>query len=243
MADWQRILSKNTGGCSRKSMRYEDFDEEEVWSYEKKEDSSSTPRKPRESSRSSSAWRLPSAPRMIQRVSNSASHEAKVAQQSSTPMNIPDWSKLYGKHANMESSRNGSYVDNRDGIAYNDGDYGRCEEDEDDDIVPPHEWLARKLSRSQISSFSVCEGMGRTLKGKDLSKVRNSVLTKTGFLEHVMNLELENGLKTSWSCLFAVVFQEEERKKKKKRKLAASEILSACGIGFVCVLYIVGVHL
>ena len=184
MADWHGIMGKNSGGCSRRSMRDEDFDEEEVWSYEKKEDSSPTPRKHRESSSSSSAWRLPSAPRMIRRVSNSsASHETKVAQQSSAPVNIPDWSKIYGKHANMESSRNGSWVDNEDGMVYDDGDYGGCGEDEDEDMVPPHEWLARKLARSQISSFSVCEGMGRTLKGRDLSKVRNAVLTKTGFLE------------------------------------------------------------
>ena len=150
---------------------------------DKNEDSSPTARKTRESSSSSSAWRLPSAPRMIRRYSNSASLETKVAQQSSVPVNIPDWSKIYGKHANMESSRNGSCVDNGDGMVYNDGDYGGCGQDEDDDMVPPHEWLARKLARSQISSFSVCEGMGRTLKGRDLSKVRNAVLTKTGFLE------------------------------------------------------------
>ncbi|XP_021294838.1 uncharacterized protein LOC110424569 isoform X1 [Herrania umbratica] len=166
MADWHSIMSNNTGGCSRRSMRDEDFDEEEVWSCVKeKEDSSSTPRKPRESSSSSSAWRLPSAPRMIRRVGNSASHENKVAQQSSAPVNIPDWSEIYGKHANMESSRNGSWVDNGGGMVYGDGDYGGCGEDyEDDDLVPPHEWLARKLARSQISSSSVCEGMGRTLK-------------------------------------------------------------------------------
>ncbi|XVE87776.1 hypothetical protein DITRI_Ditri19aG0015200 [Diplodiscus trichospermus] len=179
MADWHGIMSKNTGGCSRRLIRDEDFDtEDQVLSYEKeKEDSSPTPRKARESSSSSSsAWRLPSATRMMRRVSNSASHETKVAQQSSAPMSIPDWSKIYGKHAYMEySSRNRSWVDN--------GDYGGCGEDEDDDMVPPHEWLARKVARSQNSSFSVCEGMGRTLKGRDLSKVRNAVLTKTGFLE------------------------------------------------------------
>ncbi|XVF27877.1 hypothetical protein REPUB_Repub14bG0147200 [Reevesia pubescens] len=188
MAHWHGMMRKNTGGSSRRSMRDEEFDDEEAWSYEKdqKEDSSPTPRKPRDysssssSSSSSSAWRLPSAPRMIPRVSNSsASHETKVAhQQSSAPVNIPDWSKIYGKH-------DGSWVDNGDGMIYNDvGDYDDCgEDDEDYEMVPPHEWLARKLARSQISSFSVCEGMGRTLKGRDLSKLRNAVLTKTGFLE------------------------------------------------------------
>lgn len=185
MADWHAVMSKNTGGCSRRSIAEEEFDEEEVWSYEKeKEDSSPTPRKARESSNSSSAWRLPSAPRMIRRVSHSASHETVVVQQSSAPLNIPDWSKIYGKHGNMEAARSGSRVDNGDGMVYDDGEcYSRCGEDEDDEMVPPHEWLARKLARSQISSFSVYEGLGRTLKGRDLSRVRNAVLTKTGFLE------------------------------------------------------------
>ncbi|KAK8683947.1 hypothetical protein V6N13_039989 [Hibiscus sabdariffa] len=156
-----------------------DFNEEEMWCYEGgKEDSSPTPRKPREYSSSSSAWRLPSAPRRIPRAGNSSSssakHETKNAQQSSAPLNIPDWSKIYG-HGNMDSSsRKGAWVDN--------GDDGMVDDD-DDDMVPPHEWLAKKLARSQISSFSVCEGIGRTLKGRDLSKVRNAVLTKTGFIE------------------------------------------------------------
>ncbi|XVE51108.1 hypothetical protein DITRI_Ditri02bG0012500 [Diplodiscus trichospermus] len=187
MADWHGIMGKNNGGRSKRSMRDKDFYEDEVWCYEKeKEDSSPTQGKPRESSGSSSAWRLPSAARMIPRVSNSsaASHETNVLQQSSAPVNIPDWSRIYGKHANIESSRNGSWVDYGDGMVHDNGDYGGCgEEDEDEDMVPPHEWLARKLARSQVSSFSVCEGLGRTLKGRDLSKVRNAVLTKTGFLE------------------------------------------------------------
>ncbi|MBA0683810.1 hypothetical protein Goari_025439, partial [Gossypium aridum] len=125
------------------------------------------------SSSSSSAWRLPSAPRTIRRGSNSSSaarHETEVTRQSSAPLNIPDWSKIYGKHANMEPSRNESWVntgdddgdDDDDGMVYEDGD-----------MVPPHEWLARKLARTRVSSFSVCEGMGRTLKGRDLSKVQS----------------------------------------------------------------------
>lgn len=52
-------------------------------------------------------------------------------------------------------------------------------EEECEMTIPPHEWIARKTG----SSFSVCEGAGRTLKGRDLSRVRNAVLTKTGFLE------------------------------------------------------------
>ncbi|XP_039140065.1 uncharacterized protein LOC120277334 [Dioscorea cayenensis subsp. rotundata] len=91
--------------------------------------------------------------------SSSVTSSRRVYQQSSAPVNIPDWSKNSG--------------------AKKDEDEG-----EDEDCkVPPHEWIAKKLARSQISSFSVCEGVGRTLKGRDLSKVRNAVLTRTGFLE------------------------------------------------------------
>nr|KYP62776.1 hypothetical protein KK1_017327 [Cajanus cajan] len=85
-------------------------------------------------------------------------------------MDVPDWSKIYGKSC-KKGSRGDVGVSNK-------GD-----DDDDDEMIPPHEWIARKLARSQISSFSVCEGMGRTLKGRDLSKVRNAVLTKTGFIE------------------------------------------------------------
>ncbi|KAK1260708.1 hypothetical protein QJS04_geneDACA002433 [Acorus gramineus] len=59
------------------------------------------------------------------------------------------------------------------------------EEDEEDDgedkVVPPHEFLARQFARTRIASFSVHEGIGRTLKGRDLSRVRNAIWQKTGF--------------------------------------------------------------
>ncbi|GMI93303.1 hypothetical protein like AT4G04630 [Hibiscus trionum] len=144
-----------------------DFDEEEVvWSYENEDSthSSPTPRKHRECSSSSSpAWRLPRA------SSN------KAQQSSAAPVSIPDWSKIYGKHhahkhepprKGSSSSSSSSWGDDHEMVS-----------------LPPHEWLARKLARTQVSSFSVCEGVGRTLKGRDLSKLRNAVLTKTGFLE------------------------------------------------------------
>ncbi|CAL1379984.1 unnamed protein product [Linum trigynum] len=39
----------------------------------------------------------------------------------------------------------------------------------------------RKMARTRIASFSVHEGVGRTLKGRDLSRVRNAIWEKTGF--------------------------------------------------------------
>ncbi|XP_044497556.1 uncharacterized protein LOC123219617 [Mangifera indica] len=176
------IMSQSSEVGGRRSMMNEDFEEEDLWSFVKESEEDSSPKG--NSADSSSAWRFTSAARMIPRSNNmpKTAHEANnvvQVQQSSAPMNIPDWSKIYGKNANVGSSRNGSWVDNN-GISYNDGDN---EDYDEENMVPPHEWLARKLARNKISSFSVCEGIGRTLKGRDLSKVRNAILTKTGFLE------------------------------------------------------------
>ena len=61
---------------------------------------------------------------------------------------------------------------------------GRKAADESDDeegeeMVPPHVVAARRHARSS----SVLEGAGRTLKGRDLRRVRNAVLRQTGFLD------------------------------------------------------------
>lgn len=79
----------------------------------------------------------------------------------SLPLNIPEWSKILG----------GEYTRRA----------GDCEEEEEEyegnDRIPPHEYLAR----TRGASFSVHEGVGRTLKGRDLSRVRNAIWKQTGF--------------------------------------------------------------
>ncbi|KAL1545843.1 hypothetical protein AAHA92_22522 [Salvia divinorum] len=80
----------------------------------------------------------------------------------SLPVNIPDWSKIL----------RGEYRERA----------GECtDEDEDEDDgnyqMPPHEYLAR----TRAASLSVHEGIGRTLKGRDLSRVRNAIWKQTGF--------------------------------------------------------------
>ncbi|KAG7593319.1 Senescence regulator S40 [Arabidopsis thaliana x Arabidopsis arenosa] len=64
--------------------------------------------------------------------------------------------------------------------------YSTEEEYSDDDggrrMIPPHLIVGRRIEGGQMA-FSVCTGNGRTLKGRDLSRVRNSVLRLTGFLE------------------------------------------------------------
>ncbi|KAJ8551880.1 hypothetical protein K7X08_028323 [Anisodus acutangulus] len=83
----------------------------------------------------------------------------------SLPVNVPDWSKIL-----KDEYRENRRIDSDD-----DFDGG------DDDRIPPHEFLARQLARTRIASFSVHEGIGRTLKGRDLSRVRNAIFEKTGF--------------------------------------------------------------
>ncbi|KAI4373596.1 hypothetical protein MLD38_011706 [Melastoma candidum] len=53
------------------------------------------------------------------------------------------------------------------------------EEEEDEVMRPPHEIVSR---RSERLACSVLEGAGRTLKGRDLKRVRNAVWRQTGFL-------------------------------------------------------------
>ncbi|KAL2323256.1 hypothetical protein Fmac_027635 [Flemingia macrophylla] len=90
----------------------------------------------------------------------------------SLPVNIPDWSKIlkedYKEHRKWESG---------------DDDDDEYEEEEDEENrggiirVPPHEYLAR----TRGASLSVHEGIGRTLKGRDLRSVRNAIWKKVGF--------------------------------------------------------------
>lgn len=185
MADWGGFLNKSSG-FGGGSMRNEDFDED-LWGVTMESDClSPNMRVSKEYSASSSAWRISTSPRKIPRTNSVTLHslesDANVVQRSSAPMGIPDWSKIYGKKGAEEVVNNNDkfdcgYVDH-----YHD-DYADDDGEDEDGMVPPHEWIARKLARSQISSFSVCEGIGRTLKGRDLSKVRNAILTKTGFIE------------------------------------------------------------
>ncbi|XP_030511420.1 uncharacterized protein LOC115725899 [Rhodamnia argentea] len=83
----------------------------------------------------------------------------------SAPVNVPDWSKIYP----VDSAE--SMHDSDDGL-----------EERDSEMVPPHEYLAREYARSQKSAAtSVFEGVGRTLKGRDMRRMRDAVWSQTGF--------------------------------------------------------------
>ncbi|XP_030543007.1 uncharacterized protein LOC115750021 isoform X2 [Rhodamnia argentea] len=184
-----------------RSLRDADFEEAEVWEVlNGKPDSNNTHlwasgERPRSSF---SRKQPPTAPKTISRSTGGAGSSSSTPEgaarhvQQSAPVNIPYWSKLQrqkSKNAsNSKSTRDWDEEDegeSSDGGAMEGGERGESEEDEDegDCKMPPHELIAMRLARSHISSFSVFEGAGRTLKGRDLSKVRNAVLTRTGFLE------------------------------------------------------------
>ncbi|KAG9439237.1 hypothetical protein H6P81_019402 [Aristolochia fimbriata] len=168
----------------------DDFEEEDIWAAavgKEKKDNSPKMRKPKESPVSPVPRHLPSAARMIPRSSQNSINEGTAvrAVRQSAPVNIPDWSKIYGNKSCSDGylSGEGSWRGRGRDYGRGDNDDGAGgfedeeeEEEEEEGRIPPHEWIARKLARSQISSFSVCEGAGRTLKGRDLSKEFVAVL-------------------------------------------------------------------
>uniref|UniRef100_A0A0A9EYC6 Senescence regulator n=1 Tax=Arundo donax TaxID=35708 RepID=A0A0A9EYC6_ARUDO len=70
---------------------------------------------------------------------------------------------------------------------------GRWDEFDDDEdfrrddaaMLPPYEMVARASAggAGPAAPFSMLEGAGRTLKGRDLRRVRDAVLRQTGFLD------------------------------------------------------------
>ncbi|CAH2038228.1 unnamed protein product [Thlaspi arvense] len=89
---------------------------------------------------------------------------------SSAPVNVPDWSKIYRVNS-VESIHESEE-----------------EDDEDTGMMPPHEYLAKSQKRRSRKSgggggggASVFEGVGRTLKGRELRRVRDAIWSQTGF--------------------------------------------------------------
>ncbi|XP_022746636.1 phospholipase D C-like [Durio zibethinus] len=142
-----------------------EFDEADVWNNSCHDQSTINldAKKPLSSSRASSK-------KVSRKMMVSSDHSSQMAPASaSLPVNIPDWSKIL-KEEYREHGKSDEDVD--------DGDDDDDDDDDDrDKRVPPHEVLARRRG----ASFSVHEGIGRTLKGRDLRRLRNAVWQKTGF--------------------------------------------------------------
>ncbi|KAJ4951426.1 hypothetical protein NE237_028258 [Protea cynaroides] len=78
----------------------------------------------------------------------------------SAPVNVPVWPR---------GAVNGAPGSSKLGSFYED------DEETEEEMLPPHEIVAR----SHATTKSVFEGVGRTLKGRDLRRVRNAVFQKT----------------------------------------------------------------
>ncbi|CAM8909746.1 unnamed protein product [Rhodiola kirilowii] len=89
----------------------------------------------------------------------------------SAPVNVPVLSKEMMK---ANARRNKAFFDMPD----DDDDASG-----DDEMLPPHEIVARGSALTPNTTFSMLEGAGRTLKGRDLRQVRNAVFRQTGFLD------------------------------------------------------------
>lgn len=90
--------------------------------------------------------------------------KTKKSTPASLPVNIPE--NISGNNSWFQ------YLE-----SFNDDDDGH-----DGEMEPPHVIIGRRIA-GKVMAFSVCTGNGRTLKGRDLSEVRNSILRMTGFLE------------------------------------------------------------
>ncbi|GER46490.1 hypothetical protein STAS_23536 [Striga asiatica] len=98
-----------------------------------------------------------SSPRIVHQIRQESPRGRHLA--ASAPVDVPDWSKIY----RVDSVE--SLPDWDDGV-------------DESELVPPHEYLARSR---KMAANSVFEGVGRTLKGRDLSRVRDAVWSQTGF--------------------------------------------------------------
>ncbi|KAJ6382483.1 hypothetical protein OIU77_031015 [Salix suchowensis] len=115
---------------------------------------------------SSSSRAIPLIPRSPH-VAEHASQSVPIRKMNqSAPMNVPVLSMA------MAKERNSRFKEDDDG-----------EFDGDEEMLPPHEIVARGSMQSPQTTFSVLEGVGRTLKGRDLRQVRNAVWRQIGFLD------------------------------------------------------------
>ncbi|XP_027347767.1 uncharacterized protein LOC113859150 [Abrus precatorius] len=109
-----------------------------------------------------------SSSRLIPSIPRPPALSSSVRFHQSAPLNVPILSEA------MTNARR-----KRRELDADDGGGGGEEEEEEEEMVPPHEITARNSAQSQMLACSVLEGVGRTLKGRDLRQVRNAVWRQT----------------------------------------------------------------
>ncbi|CAI9783915.1 unnamed protein product [Fraxinus pennsylvanica] len=138
------------------------------------------------------AWSIPIVPRIILKANNGGGdghdggrHETTrtkvVAPRTLAPIPIPDLSKDHPLNPNKELFEakcdiERAFIASKKQVGYFNGDGG--------ELIPPHIILARRGALNQCISHSMLEGIGRTLKGRDLTDTRNSIFRLTGFIEN-----------------------------------------------------------
>ncbi|XP_057459055.1 protein S40-7-like [Lotus japonicus] len=110
---------------------------------------------------------VPSSSRPIPRPRTDRTPTSPARFHQSAPVNVPVMSP-----GMMKAARRRLESDEDEGDA-------AAEEEDGEMMLPPHELVARN---SAVLACSCLEGVGRTLKGRDLRRVRNAVLRQTGFL-------------------------------------------------------------
>ncbi|KAM0949264.1 putative senescence regulator S40 [Dioscorea sansibarensis] len=133
----------------------DEFDESEIWG------SGADPRHGSEFRKA-----IPSARSTSRKKASERNGDRGAAAPASLPVNIPDWSKI------LKEEYRGN-----DGREWAGSEWDDDEGENTGVVIPPHEYLWR----NRAASFSVQEGIGRTLKGRDLRRVRNAIWEKTGF--------------------------------------------------------------
>ncbi|KAI9072703.1 hypothetical protein K1719_043622 [Acacia pycnantha] len=120
------------------------------------------------STSSSSSRSIPAIPKPPQERLPSYASSSSVKYPQSAPVNVPVMSPAM-MMARMRRRDFDEEVDD--------------EGDEGEEMLPPHEAVARNYAQSPLLASSVLEGAGRTLKGRDLRQVRNAIWRQTGFLD------------------------------------------------------------
>ncbi|OMO91777.1 Senescence regulator [Corchorus capsularis] len=126
--------------------------------------SSSSPATSVASSSSSSSRLIPLIPKPPQERIPIVSSSSSGRFHQSAPVNVPILAKTMKKNREFD-------------------DVYDVDVEEEGEMLPPHEIVARSLAQSPMLACSVLEGVGRTLKGRDLRQVRNAVWRQTGFLD------------------------------------------------------------
>ncbi|KAM0825686.1 hypothetical protein ACQ4PT_069420 [Festuca glaucescens] len=145
-----------------------DLDEEDVWSVlaAAPAPDSGNGRQP-EQDRRGGRWTAGGLSMAFEATAATAHHHRPHVVASSAPVKVPEWPAARFSPGSADQQQQQYY-----GVS--------CREEEGE-WVAPHEYLQARSGGRGTPAPSVFEGVGRTLKGRDLSRVRDAVWSSTGF--------------------------------------------------------------